>query len=126
MSGDGSVWEGFESEFFGDSFGESLNETEPISGFRSTMAQNRQILKQIMDTLGNCTIQQDKDGYVYLTRVGDGYVDVVFFPEEFPHQSPRLKRRYSNNSISELSVVWNYQGDIYNDFINYYNQTIGL
>ena len=44
MSGDGSVWEGFESEFFGDSFGESLNETEPISGFRSTMAQNRQIL----------------------------------------------------------------------------------
>ena len=91
-----------------------------------SIKENRQILKQIMDTLGNCTIQQDKDGYVYLTRVGDGYVDVVFFPEEFPHQSPRLKRRYSNNSISELSVVWNYQGDIYNDFINYYNQTIGL
>jgi hypothetical protein len=79
-----------------------------------------------MDALGNCTIQQDKDGYVYLTKVGDGCVDVVFFPKEFPQQSPKLKRRYSNNSVSEINVVWNYQGNIYNDFINYYNQTIGL
>ncbi len=44
MAADNSVWEGFESEFFGGSFGESLSETEPISGFQSTMAQNRQIL----------------------------------------------------------------------------------
>ena len=44
MAGDNSVWEGFESEFFGDSGGVSLNETEPISGFSSAMAQNRQIL----------------------------------------------------------------------------------
>ena len=91
-----------------------------------SIKENRQILKQIMDTLGNCTIQQDKDGYVYLTKKGDDCVDVIFFPDGFPHQSPRLKRRYMNNSITELNFPWYYQGDIYNDFINYYNQTIGL
>lgn len=91
-----------------------------------SIKENRQILKQIMDTLGNCTIQQDKEGYVYLTKVDNGCVDVIFFPEGFPHQSPRLKRRYPNNSISELNVAWNYQGNLYNDFINYYKQTIGL
>ena len=91
-----------------------------------SIKENRQILKHIIDTLGNCTIQQDKDGYVYLTKVVDGYVDVVFFPEGFPRQSPIIKRRYNDNSLSELTIQWNYQGDIYNDFINYYNQTVGL
>lgn len=39
-----SLWEGFESEFFGKGSGESLSETEPVSHIRSTMAENRQIL----------------------------------------------------------------------------------
>lgn len=39
-----SIWEGFESEFFGGGGGESLSETEPVSHFKSTMAENRQIL----------------------------------------------------------------------------------
>lgn len=39
-----SIWEGFESEFFGGSGGESLIETEPVSHVRSTMAENRQVL----------------------------------------------------------------------------------
>lgn len=39
-----SIWAGLESEFFGDGAVESLKETEPISNFRSAMAQNRQIL----------------------------------------------------------------------------------
>ena len=86
-----------------------------------SIKENRQILKQIMDTLGNCTIQQDKDGYVYLTRVGDGYVDVVFFPDGFPKQPPRIKRRCSDNSVCEINVAWDSSGDLLNDFINFYS-----
>ena len=91
-----------------------------------SIKENRQILKQIMDSLGECSIQQDKDGYIYLTNVSDNFVDTIFFPEGFPQQAPKIKRRYSNNSITGLNVPWNYSGDIYNDFINFYNQTIGL
>ena len=91
-----------------------------------SIKENRQILKQIMDSLGECSIQQDKDGYIYLTKVSDNFVDTIFFPEGFPQQAPKIKRRYSNNSITGLNVPWNYSGDIYNDFINFYNQTIGL
>lgn len=91
-----------------------------------SIKENRQILKQIMDSLGGCSIQQDKDGYIYLTTVSDNIVDTIYFPEGFPQQAPRIKRRYSNNSISELNASWSYSGDIYNDFINFYNQTIDL
>ena len=91
-----------------------------------SIKENRQILKQIMDSMGECSIQQDKDGYIYLTNVYGNIVDTVFFPEGFPQQAPRIKRKYSNNSISELNAPWSYSGDIYNDFINFYNQTIGL
>ena len=79
-----------------------------------------------MDSLGECAIQQDKDGFIYLTMISENIVDTIFFPEGFPQQAPRIKRRYNNNSISELNVPWSYSGDIYNDFINFYNQTIGL
>lgn len=43
-TGNNSIWEGFESEFFGGSGGESLSETTPVSHVRSTMAENRQVL----------------------------------------------------------------------------------
>lgn len=91
-----------------------------------SIKENRQILKQIMDSMGECSIQQDKDGYIYLTIAYSNIVDTVFFPEGFPQQAPIINRRYSNNSVSELNVPWSYSGDIYNDFINFYNQTIGL
>ena len=39
-----SIWEGFESEFFGGQSGESLSETVPVSHVKSTLAENRQIL----------------------------------------------------------------------------------
>ena len=91
-----------------------------------SIKENRQILKQIMDSMGECSIQQDRDGYIYLTNVYGNIVDTVFFPEGFPQQAPRIKRKCSNNSISELNVPWSYSGDIYNDFFNFYNQTIGL
>lgn len=91
-----------------------------------SIKENRQILKQIMDSLGECAIQQDKDGYIYLFKNSENFVDTIFFPDGFPQQAPRIKRKYSNDSISELNIPWSYNGDIYNDFINYYNQTIGL
>ena len=91
-----------------------------------SIKENRQILKQIMDTLGQCTIQQDKDGFIYLIREYGDVVDTIFFPDGFPQQAPRVMRPHTDNSIIESSVSWNYTGDIYNDFINYYNQTIGL
>ena len=90
-----------------------------------SIKENRQILKQIMDTLGQCTIQQDKDGYIYLTRINGDVVDTIFFPDGFPQQAPCIKRRHSNYSICESNAQWNYTGDIYNDFINYYH-TIDL
>ena len=91
-----------------------------------SIKENRQILKLIMDSIGECSIQQDKDGYIYLTIVSGNIVDTIFFPEGFPQQAPRIKRKYSNNTVLELNVPWSYRGDIYNDFINFYNQTIGL
>ena len=39
-----SIWEGFESVFFRDAGAESLSETEPSAGVRSTIADQRQIL----------------------------------------------------------------------------------
>lgn len=91
-----------------------------------SIKENRQILKQIMDFLGECSIQQDKDGYIYLIKNSEKTVDTIFFPEGFPQQAPRIKRMYCNDSILELNIPWSYNGDIYNDFINFYNQTIGL
>jgi hypothetical protein len=86
-----------------------------------SIKENRQILKQIMDRLGNCTIQQDIDGYVYLSKVGNNYIDTIFFPEGFPQQPPRIKRRYNDNTVCEINVTWNNSGDLLNDFINYYS-----
>ena len=43
-AGNNSIWEGFESEFFGGVGGESLSETTPVSHMESTLAENRQIL----------------------------------------------------------------------------------
>ena len=91
-----------------------------------SIKENRQILKRIMDSLKGCTIQQDNDGYIYMIRQSHDFVDQIFFPEFFPQQSPRFKRRYSDNTFHELNVPWIFNGDIYNDFINFYNQTIGL
>ena len=91
-----------------------------------SIKENRQILKQIMDALGQCSIQQDNSGYIYLIKNCGDSLDTIFFPEDFPQQTPRIKRRYSNNTISELNVPWSYNGDLLNDFINYYNQTIGM
>ncbi len=86
-----------------------------------SIKENRQILKQIMDTLGNCTIQQDRDGYVYLSKVGNNYIDTIFFPDGFPKQPPRIKRRCSDNSVCEINVAWDNSGDLLNDFINFYS-----
>ena len=86
-----------------------------------SIKENRQILKQIMDTLGNCTIQQDKYGYVYLSKVGNNYIDTIFFPDGFPKQPPRIKRRCSDNSVCEINVAWDSSGDLLNDFINFYS-----
>ena len=91
-----------------------------------SIKENRQILKQIMDTLGQCSIQQDKNGYIYLIRQSGSYADTIFFPENFPQQAPMIKRRHSDNTVCELNVPWNYNGDIYNNFITYYNQTMDL
>lgn len=91
-----------------------------------SIKENRQILKQIMDTLGQCSIQQDKEGYIYLIRQEYGRIDTIFFPEGFPQQTPRIKRRFADNTAIELNVPWSFNGDIYNDFINFYNQTVGL
>jgi len=91
-----------------------------------SIKENRQILKQIMDSLGGCSIQQDKNGYIYLIRNSGNTIDTIFFSEGFPQHPPRIKRRYSDGTITELNVLWSYSGDIYNDFINFYNQTIGL
>ena len=43
-----SIWEGFESEFFGGTDDETLGETAPISQVRSTLAENRQILNILL------------------------------------------------------------------------------
>ena len=91
-----------------------------------SVKENRQILKQIMDALRQCTIQQDKDGYIYLIRQSEDFIDTIFFPEGFPQRTPRIKRRYADNTICEINAPWSFNGEIYTDFINYYNQTIGL
>lgn len=91
-----------------------------------SIKENRQILKQIMDSLGDCSIQQDKNGYIYLTKNLGNAIDTIFFSDGFPQQAPRIKRRYSDGAITELNIPWSYSGDIHKDFINFYNQTIKL
>lgn len=91
-----------------------------------SIKENRQILKRIMDSLEHCSIQQDKDGYIHLIKQHDSYADTIFFPEGFPQQSPKITRRYTDNSVKELNASWQYSGNIYDDFINFYSKTYEL
>ena len=84
-----SIWEGFESEFFGDGK-VSLSETEPVSRFHSTLAENRQIL--------NILFMIDVSGSMQGQRIGQvNYAMENIFKE--------LRRRDDANAQIKIGIM---------------------
>jgi len=92
--------------------------------------ENRKAVKQIIDYIGQlpspgqCSIQLDDNSFVTMTISYSDHVDQVFFPDGFPQISPKITRIHGDNSIQVLESPWNPEGDIYKDFIKYYNRTL--
>ena len=85
-----SIWEGFESIYFGGGDGESLSETIPISQARSTMAENRQIL--------NILFLIDVSGSMRGQRIGQvNYALENIFKE--------LRRRDDPNAQFKIAIM---------------------
>lgn len=92
--------------------------------------ENRKAVKKIIDYIGQlpnpgkCSIQLDDNSFVTMTISCHDHVDQVFFPDGFPQLSPKITRIHCDNSIQSLEYPWNPEGDIYEDFIKYYNRTM--
>jgi len=92
--------------------------------------ENRKAVKQIIDYVGQlpspgqCSIQLDDNSFVTMTIAYHDHVDQIFFPDGFPQISPKITRILGDNSIQSLEYPWNPEGDIYEDFVKYYNRTI--
>ena len=85
-----TIWEGFESEFFGNQGGESLSETAPSMAVRSTIAENRQIL--------NILFVIDVSGSMRGPRIAQvNYALENIFKE--------LRRRDDVNSVIKIAVM---------------------
>lgn len=116
-----------------NSIGSNSSEEMPIE-YKPTYwfnkRENRLILKKIMDYLssmpimGKCSIQLDENNYVNLSVASKEYVDQIFFPEKFPEVAPKITRIHDDSNIEEIAYPWNPEGEIYNDFVNYYYKTI--
>lgn len=94
--------------------------------------ENRKAVKQIIDYIGQlsspgqCSIQLDENSFVTMTISYSDHVDQVFFPDGFPCTSPKISRIHGDSSIESLEYPWNPEGDIYEDFIKYYNRTLEI
>lgn len=85
--------------------------------------QNNLALKKIVDFLCQladnmgCEVKLDSLGYVHLfvNKSGESKEE-IFFPMGFPHEAPEVKRQ-SGVCVTE---EWNYCGDIYQAFVQYY------
>lgn len=85
--------------------------------------QNNLALKKIVDFLcqfadnKGCEVKLDTLGYVHLfvNKSGESKEE-IFFPVGFPHEAPEVKRQ-SGVCVTE---EWNYCGDIYQAFVQFY------
>ena len=85
--------------------------------------QNNLTLKKIVDFLcqfadnKGCEVKLDTLGYVHLfvNKSGESKEE-IFFPVGFPHEAPEVKRQ-SGVCVTE---EWNYCGDIYQAFVQFY------
>ena len=93
--------------------------------------ENNRILKDIIDYLRmhdgfSVNIQMDKNKIVHLFLEKRGTRRHIVFPEKFPYVSPIIETAIDIEScIGDPSTevpVWDYTGDIYNSFINFYKK----
>jgi len=95
----------------------------PIYGTSYWMEEksNNIILKKIIDFVQShpknqeCMPLIDQDGYIHLSIRGNRLINEIFFSKSFPMLPPQFKP-YENEKIK-----WNYNGDIYQAFVEYYN-----
>lgn len=92
--------------------------------------ENRRTVKKIIDYIGQlpnpgrCSIQLDENGFITMTISYSDHVDQFFFPDGFPKTSPKITRIHGNDFIQSLDFPWNPKGEIFEDFIKYYNRTV--
>ena len=108
---------------------------------------NNQVLKRIIDQLPHldpatpCDVQPklDEHQHLHLLVTRGTQHEHIYFPAAFPYIPPEvtikhdLVERYpganapdsqETSAATAAGIVWNYQGDIYRAFIDYYQQLI--
>lgn len=93
---------------------------------------NNAILKDIIDYLTiydgfKVNIQMDKQKIVHLFLNKPGTKKHIIFPDRFPYTSPIIETEKDHTDYLGLyfdeTPVWDYYGDIYKSFINFYKQS---
>lgn len=89
---------------------------------------NSKVLKRIIDSLKttspllDCVPTVDENQEVHLEMYqDDSLIADIHFPKDFPVEPPFIIDDDGNRLIG--ASLWNYDGDIYNSFINYYIKT---
>lgn len=86
---------------------------------------NRLVLKSIMDFVesypnqAHCTIKMDSRNHIQLFVKRQNKDECIYFPSMFPHVAPEIQLNVHGKLIP-ANYVWNYNGDIFDTFVNYY------
>ena len=87
---------------------------------------NSKVLKAIIDAVSEASPMQDcvptidSNNEVHLeTFIGVHQMEDIHFPKEFPIEPPIINDAFGNRMLD--ASLWNFNGDIINSFITYYN-----
>lgn len=89
--------------------------------------ENNKELKRIIDYLtsvnsrSHIAVRLDSNNIAHVVIDHGIYDDEVSFPERFPNTPPEI--RLGSSSPKEIPV-WEYNGDIFSSFVEYYNSYI--
>lgn len=108
---------------------DTVNKAETVvtyqKGYWYNSPENKKVFARIVNAFNNmgnckCTPGLDKNHYVYLNVEYNRRRDFIYFPKEFPKQSPLLVRT-DRRGEREIDGKWVFNGDIYDAFVKFYN-----
>lgn len=105
----------------------TLSKPNYVQGYWLSDKANNKVLKNIIDYLASVnsqsrvTVRLDSNKIAHVVIDHGIYEDEVSFPERFPNTPPKI--RLGSGSQKEIPV-WEYNGDIFSSFVEYYNSYI--
>ena len=87
--------------------------------------QNRLVLKKIMDFVASypqqahCAIQMDSQNHIQLLVKRHNQEECIYFPSKFPQTAPEIQFTL-NGTYVPVHYRWEYNGDIFNAFVECY------